>query len=177
VFDFIESSAKNRAVGNHSMNEHSSRSHLILTVRVTGKDLHNGTVTRAKLNLIDLAGSERISKTDAEGERLKEAQSINKSLSALGDVINALGSKKSGHVPYRNSKLTHLLQDSLGGNSKVMMYVNISPVHYNMGESLCSLTFASRCRTVQLGGAKKNDNSKDMEIKRLKGLLRDKSVS
>jgi len=144
---------------------------------VEGKDLHNGTVIKAKLNLIDLAGSERISKTDAEGDRLKEAQNINKSLSALGDVINGLGSKKKGgHVPYRNSKLTHLLADSLGGNSKVMMYVNISPVVYNMSESICSLTFAQRCRTVQLGGAKKNDNSKDIEINRLKGLLRKNSV-
>lgn len=107
--------------------------------------------------MIDLAGSERISKTDATGDRLKEAQNINKSLSALGDVINALGNKKNTHVPYRNSKLTFLLQDSLGdvfistvidflyrlfhsigGQSKVLMFVNISPAIYNLGVLLSS---------------------------------------
>lgn len=101
---------KNRAVGSHDMNEHSSRSHSILTVTCRGKNAIDGSTTYGKLHLIDLAGSERISKTDATGDRLKEAQSINKSLSALGDVINALGNKKATHVPYRNSKLTFLLQ-------------------------------------------------------------------
>lgn len=107
------------------------------------------------MNLIDLAGSERVSKTDASGDRLKEAQNINKSLSALGDVVNALGDRKKGHVPYRNSKLTYLLQDSLSGNSKVLMFVNISPVNYNVSETVCSLTFASRCRNTELGQARK----------------------
>ena len=105
--------------------------------------------------MIDLAGSERVSKTDATGERLKEAQSINKSLSCLGDVINALGNKKATHVPYRNSKLTFLLQDSLGGNSKVLTFVNISPAIYNLGETVCSLNFATRCRSTELGQAKR----------------------
>ena len=99
--------------------------------------------------------AERISKTDATGDRLKEAQNINRSLSALGDVISALGNKKSTHVPFRNSKLTFLLQDSLGGNSKVLMFVNISPAIYNVSETLCSLNFATRCRNVELGQAKK----------------------
>lgn len=114
------------------------------------------TVTVGKLNLIDLAGSERVSKTDATGIVLKEAQAINKSLSALGDVINALGNSRNTHVPYRNSKLTFLLQDSLSGNSKMLMFVNISPAHYNVGETVCSLNFASRCKSVELGQAKKN---------------------
>ena len=103
--------------------------------------------------------TERISKTDATGDRLKEAQNINRSLSALGDVISALGNKKSTHVPFRNSKLTFLLQDSLGGNSKVMMFVNISPAIYNVSETLCSLNFATRCRNVELGQAKKQITS------------------
>jgi kinesin family protein C2/C3 len=151
----------NRAVGSHDMNEHSSRSHSLLTLSVSGKNELSGSSTAGKLHLIDLAGSERVSKTDATGDRLKEAQNINRSLSALGDVIAALGTKSKGasgkgHVPYRNSKLTYLLQDSLGGNSKVCMIVNVSPVSRNVGETVCSLTFASRCRNVELGAAKRN---------------------
>ena len=92
------------------MNEHSSRSHSIITVLCRGVNRRDSSTTSGKLHLIDLAGSERISKTDATGDRLKEAQNINKSLSALGDVINALGNKKATHVPFRNSKLTFLLQ-------------------------------------------------------------------
>ena len=146
---------KNRAVGSHDMNEHSSRSHCILTLTAFGTNSIDGSKSFGKMHLIDLAGSERISKTDATGDRLKEAQNINRSLSALGDVIAALGSKKGTHIPYRNSKLTHLLQDSLGGNSKVMMFVNISPAVYNVSETVCSLTFATRCRNVELGQARK----------------------
>mmetsp|Transcript_26709 Transcript_26709/g.83667 ORF Transcript_26709/g.83667 Transcript_26709/m.83667 type:complete len:710 (+) Transcript_26709:541-2670(+) len=151
--------AQNRAVGGHNMNERSSRSHSIVRLLVLGKNLHTGEEMRAKLHLIDLAGSERVSKTDATGDRLKEAQNINRSLSALGDVIAALASRNKGHVPFRNSKLTFLLQDSLGGNSKVMMFVNISPAVYNVSETLCSLNFAARCRAVELGGASRNVSS------------------
>jgi kinesin family protein C2/C3 len=155
VLDLMSRGQKNRAVGAHDMNEHSSRSHSILTLTVRGENNKDGSTTCGKLHLIDLAGSERVGKTDATGDRLKEAQNINRSLSALGDVINSLGSKKSSHVPYRNSKLTFLLQDSLGGNSKVLMFVNISPAVYNVSESICSLNFAFRCRNVELGQAKK----------------------
>ncbi len=149
----------NRAVGSHDMNDLSSRSHSILTVTCRGRNNLDSATTFGKLHLIDLAGSERISKTDATGDRLKEAQNINKSLSALGDVINALGNKKSTHIPFRNSKLTFLLQDSLGGNSKVLTFVNISPAIYNLGETVCSLNFASRCRSTELGQAKKQVGS------------------
>lgn len=120
---------RNRATAATTMNIESSRSHALLCIKVTGKNLTTGARTLGKiernfaprtlvhtcvgkLNLIDLAGSERVSKSQAQGERLKEAQCINKSLSALGDVIHSLRSK-GPHVPYRNSKLTYLLQDSL----------------------------------------------------------------
>ncbi|CAE7685509.1 KIN14E, partial [Symbiodinium microadriaticum] len=105
-------------------------------------------------------GSHDMNEHSSRRDRLKEAQNINRSLSALGDVINSLGSKKATHVPYRNSKLTFLLQDSLGGNSKVLMFVNISPAVYNAGESVCSLNFASRCRNVELGQARKQSDRK-----------------
>lgn len=161
VLELMKLGQNNRATGSHDMNEHSSRSHSIITLSCRGKNKIDEQTTYGKLYLIDLAGSERVSKTDATGDRLKEAQNINRSLSALGDVINALGNKKQGHVPYRNSKLTFLLQDSLGGNSKTLMFVNISPAIYNLSETVCSLNFASRCRNVELGSARKQINSSD----------------
>ena len=105
--------------------------------------------------MVDLAGCERISRSGAEGQQLKEATSINQSLSALGDVIGSL-CQKSKHIPYRNSKLTHLLADSLGGDSKCLMFVNMSPSITNATESINSLNFATRCRATELGQAKKN---------------------
>jgi hypothetical protein len=110
----------------------------------------------SRLHMIDLAGSERISKTAATGARLKEAQSINKSLSALGNVICALDKGGGGnHVPFRDSKLTHLLSNSLSGNSKVIMMLCVSPTQICGPETLCSLKFAQRCRSTKLGRAKK----------------------
>jgi len=159
IMELIKVGQTNRAVGSHDMNEHSSRSHSIITLSCRGKNRMDGQTTYGKLYLIDLAGSERVSKTDATGDRLKEAQSINRSLAALGDVINALGNKKLSHIPYRNSKLTFLLQDALGGNSKTLMFVNVSPAIYNLSETVCSLNFASRCRNVELGQAKKVQSS------------------
>lgn len=149
-----------RAVGGHSMNERSSRSHSCIRITITGENLDKGVMINAKLYLIDLAGSERVSKTDATGSRLKEAQNINKSLSALGNVMQALGkSKSTTHVPFRDSKLTYLLQDSLSGGSKVLMVVNVSPAAYNQPETLSSLNFAVRCRAIELGKATKNEET------------------
>ncbi|KAM8966335.1 kinesin-like protein KIFC3 [Pelodytes ibericus] len=143
---------KNRATFCTNMNERSSRSHALLTITISGRDQATGAVTTGKLNLVDLAGSERVCKSGAEGERLKEAQNINKSLLALGEVIQALRSKQ-GHVPFRNSKLTYLLQDSLGKGNKTIMMVQVSPLEGNVGETVCSLKFAQRVCKVELGPA------------------------
>ncbi|XP_052335035.1 kinesin-like protein KIFC3 isoform X1 [Oncorhynchus keta] len=142
----------NRATACTNLNEHSSRSHALLIITVAGINFSTGHRTQGKLNLVDLAGSERIAKSGAEGSRLREAQCINKSLSALGDVINALRSRHS-HVPFRNSRLTYLLSDSLSGDSKTLMMVQVSPLVCNMSESVCSLKFAQRVRTIELGNA------------------------
>lgn len=143
--------SKNRSVGATKMNDRSSRSHLVMAIIIEQTNTAKNTKKVSKLSLVDLAGSERLSKTEAEGERLKESLHINKSLSALGDVISALTSKK-GHVPFRNSKLTHMLSDSLGNDSKTLLFVNASPVLYNAQESSCSLDFATRARNVDLSG-------------------------
>ncbi|NXW02306.1 KIFC3 protein, partial [Fregetta grallaria] len=140
----------NRVTECTNLNEHSSRSHALLIVTVRGHDRSTGLRTTGKLNLVDLAGSERVGRSGAEGSRLREAQHINKSLSALGDVIYALRSRQ-GHVPFRNSKLTYLLQDSLSGDSKTLMMVQVSPAEKNTSETLCSLKFAERVRSVELG--------------------------
>ncbi|XP_058722750.1 kinesin-like protein KIN-14Q [Vicia villosa] len=154
VWDVLQTGSNARAVSSTNANEHSSRSHCIHCVMVKGENLLNGEHTRSKLWLVDLAGSERVAKTEVQGDRLKETQNINRSLSALGDVISALATKSS-HIPFRNSKLTHLLQDSLGGDSKALMFVQISPNENDLGETICSLNFASRVRGIELGPAKK----------------------
>lgn len=140
---------KNRMVGATLMNAGSSRSHSIFIISVEQITTANGmdsgaepTIKRGKLNLVDLAGSERQAKTGATGERLKEATKINLSLSALGNVISALVDGKSKHIPYRDSKLTRLLQDSLGGNTKTIMVACISPAEYNYDETLSTLRYA-----------------------------------
>ncbi|XP_042025542.1 kinesin-like protein KIN-14Q isoform X1 [Salvia splendens] len=159
VWEVLRTGSNGRAVGSTNANEHSSRSHCMHCVMVKGENILNGECTRSKLWLVDLAGSERIAKTEVQGERLKETQNINRSLSALGDVISSLATRSS-HIPFRNSKLTHLLQDSLGGDSKTLMFVQISPNENDLTETLCSLNFASRVRGIELGPAKKQMDNK-----------------
>ncbi|XP_062217052.1 kinesin-like protein KIN-14E [Phragmites australis] len=162
VWDVLQAGSNARAVGSNNVNEHSSRSHCMLCIMVRAKNLMSGECTSSKLWLVDLAGSERLAKTDVQGERLKEAQNINRSLAALGDVISALATKSS-HIPYRNSKLTHLLQDSLGGDSKALMFVQISPSDNDVSETLSSLNFASRVRRIELGPAKKQVDTAELQ--------------
>ena len=171
---------KNRSVGETAMNKDSSRSHSIFTIYIeaseaTEKDQQH--ITAGKLNLVDLAGSERQSKTQATGDRLKEANKINLSLSALGNVISALVDGKNSHVPYRDSKLTRLLQDSLGGNTKTVMIANVSPASDSYDETLGTLRYASRAKNIK-NQPKVNEDPKDTmlreyadEIKRLKDML------
>ncbi|XP_058180550.1 kinesin-like protein KIN-14I [Rhododendron vialii] len=163
----IRRGSEQRHTSGTSTNEHSSRSHVILSIVVESTNLQTQSVARGKLSFVDLAGSERTKKSGSHGVQLKEAQSINKSLSALGDVISALFSGNQ-HIPYRNHKLTMLMSDSLGGNAKTLMFVNISPAESNLDESNNSLTYASRVRAV-VNDPKKNVSSK--EVLRLKKLL------
>jgi hypothetical protein len=140
------------------MNSTSSRSHAVFMLYITGAHAPSGARLTGCLCLVDLAGSERLDRSLAEGQAKKEACSINQSLSALGDVFAAL-SAKSAHVPYRNSKLTYLLQPCLGGDGKTLMFVNINPEPASAGESLCSLKFAAKVGGVETnarGGARRN---------------------
>ncbi|KAL8614241.1 Kinesin-II 95 kDa subunit [Nucella lapillus] len=171
---------QNRSVGATNMNEHSSRSHAIFIITVEcseiGADGENH-IRVGKLNMVDLAGSERQAKTGATGDRLKEATKINLSLSALSNVISALVDVKTTHIPYRDSKLTRLLQDSLGGNSKTTMVANIGPASYNYDETLTTLRYANRAKSIK-NKPKINEDPKDAllrefqeEINRLKNQL------
>ena len=158
VHKLVARAKRGRSTYATNMNEHSSRSHSMLSVRVCTKSRWTGASTRGVLHLVDLAGSERVGKSEATGQRLKEAQAINKSLSALGDVIAALATSEK-HVPFRNSKLTYYLQNALGGNSKVLMFCQASPAEDNASETSCSLLFATRARGVALGKATANKSS------------------
>ncbi|RWS29990.1 osmotic avoidance abnormal protein 3-like protein [Leptotrombidium deliense] len=178
--EVMEQGWKNRSVGATLMNADSSRSHSIFTVYVERMDTDSSSensIRKGKLNLVDLAGSERQAKTGASGDRLKEATKINLSLSALGNVISALVDGKSKHIPYRDSKLTRLLQDSLGGNTKTLMVACLSPADNNYDETLSTLRYANRAKNIQ-NKPKVNEDPKDAllrqyqeEIQRLKAML------
>lgn len=147
----IESGKTNRSVGCTNINEYSSRSHCIVTIFIHCSNSEGTFVS--KLNLIDLAGSERICKSEAEGLRMVEACNINQSLSALGKVLYSLAGKQA-HIPYRDSKLTHLLRDSLSGDAKTMMIVTVNPSQDDVSESSSSLSFGARVACVEKGKAK-----------------------
>ncbi|KAJ4844909.1 Kinesin-like protein KIN-14E [Turnera subulata] len=165
--NIIQRGSERRHTSGTQMNEESSRSHLILSIVIESTNLQTQSVARGKLSFVDLAGSERVKKSGSSGSQLKEAQSINKSLSALGDVISALSSGGQ-HIPYRNHKLTMLMSDSLGGNAKTLMFVNVSPAESNLDETYNSLAYASRVRSI-VNDPSKNVSSK--EVARLKKLV------
>jgi len=149
VLTLLELGSSNRAQAATNMNEHSSRSHSIFILTITQTNKKEGGSKIGKLYLVDLAGSEKISKTGATGHTLEEAKIINKSLTTLGRVINNLTDGKSTHVPYRESKLTRVLQESLGGNSKTCLIITCSPSIYNETESLSTLRFGERAKKIK----------------------------
>jgi hypothetical protein len=170
LLDVFNRGACSRTSASTKMNADSSRSHMIASIVVCLRNRRSGNVIRGKLTLVDLAGSERVSKSGATGEQLKEAQSINKSLSALGDVIGALTSG-SQHVPYRNNPLTMLMSDSIGGNAKTLMFVCCSPSNYNQKESQQSLDFAKRCRNVRNNAQRSSTVQQLTQIRALRAEL------
>ncbi|XP_061600385.1 kinesin-like protein KIF3B [Cololabis saira] len=176
---------QSRSVGFTNMNERSSRSHAIFVITVECSEVGldgEDHIRVGKLNMVDLAGSERQTKTGAKGKRLKEAAKINLSLSALGNVISALVAGKCTHIPYRDSKLTRLLQDSLGGNAKTVMIATVGPSHKNFEESLVTLRYASRAKKIK-NKPRINEDPKDAllrefqeEIARLKAQLEERGM-
>eukprot|EP00041_Stephanoeca_diplocostata_P025578 m.672700 g.672700 ORF g.672700 m.672700 type:complete len:716 (-) comp22776_c2_seq4:100-2247(-) len=149
VVETLARGEKNRSVAETKMNARSSRSHLLLQLYVTGHDSLANKTTNAKLTLVDLAGSERILQSEVTGERLVETKNILKSLSALGHVFQNLRTGQ-GHIPYRNSKLTHVLQDSLGGDSKTCVFITVSPLEKHATETLSTLQFGASIRQIHL---------------------------
>ena len=164
VYEVLRRGGQSRAVSATNMNAESSRSHSILVVTVTQKNVETGSMKSGQLFLVDLAGSEKVGKTGASGQTLEEAKKINKSLSALGMVINALTDSKASHVPYRDSKLTRILQESLGGNSRTTLIINCSPSSYNDVETLSTLRFGMRAKTIK-NKAKVNAELSPAELK------------
>lgn len=168
VYQVLERGGNSRAVAATNMNQESSRSHSIFVIEVAQKNVESGAARSGRLFLVDLAGSEKVGKTGASGQTLEEAKKINKSLSALGMVINALSDGKSTHVPYRDSKLTRILQESLGGNSRTTLIINCSPSSYNDAETVSTLRFGERAKTIK----QKAKINEELSPAQLKALLR-----
>ncbi|KAL4778965.1 P-loop containing nucleoside triphosphate hydrolase protein [Aspergillus varians] len=166
VYEVMRRGGNSRAVAATNMNQESSRSHSIFVVTITQKNLETGSAKSGQLFLVDLAGSEKVGKTGASGQTLEEAKKINKSLSALGMVINALTDGKSTHIPYRDSKLTRILQESLGGNSRTTLIINCSPSSYNDAETVSTLRFGVRAKAIK-NKAKVNAELSPLELKQL----------
>jgi kinesin family protein C1 len=165
IDDLMDTAALHRATASTDMNSVSSRSHSIFSLYLKGANEELGAVVTGCLHLCDLAGSERIARSGAEGDRLKEAININKSLSCLTDVFNGLAQKQA-FVPFRNSKLTYFLQPALSGDGKTMMFVNLSPTHESYFESLCSLRFANGVNKIELGKATRNVVEAETDVKK-----------
>jgi kinesin family member 5 len=166
VYEVMRRGGASRAVASTNMNQESSRSHSIFVITITQKNVETGSAKSGQLFLVDLAGSEKVGKTGASGQTLEEAKKINKSLSALGMVINNLTDGKSQHIPYRDSKLTRILQESLGGNSRTTLIINCSPSSYNDAETLSTLRFGMRAKAIK-NKAKVNAEISPAELKAL----------
>ncbi|KAL1411173.1 hypothetical protein Q8F55_002123 [Vanrija albida] len=149
VFKVMKAGGSSRAVSSTNMNAESSRSHSIFVIGIHQRNTDTGSQKSGNLYLVDLAGSEKVGKTGASGQTLEEAKKINKSLSALGMVINSLTDGKSTHIPYRDSKLTRILQESLGGNSRTTLIINCSPATFNEAETLSTLRFGMRAKSIK----------------------------
>eukprot|EP00300_Choanocystis_sp_HF-7_P036457 c52303_g1_i1.p1 GENE.c52303_g1_i1~~c52303_g1_i1.p1 ORF type:complete len:923 (+),score=222.47 c52303_g1_i1:368-2770(+) len=187
VYQVMRYGASLRATASTSMNDVSSRSHSIFMMEVRQRDTKTETIRTGKLFLVDLAGSEKVRKTNAAGERLEEAKNINKSLSALGNVIYALTDPKSTHTPYRDSKLTRILEQSLGGNSKTCLVLACSPSAWNEQETLSTLRFGARAKMIKNRATINQEFTAEQlkimlaqaeaEIERLKALLESGGIS
>ena len=149
VFSLLKIAQQNRAIAATNMNENSSRSHMLFILTINQSNTLDLSAKTGKLYLVDLAGSEKVSKTGAEGKVLEEAKKINMSLTTLGKVINTLTDGKSTHIPYRDSKLTRMLQESLGGNSKTALIVTCSPHSYNISETISTLRFGVSAKNIK----------------------------
>ncbi|KAK4966045.1 hypothetical protein LTR66_012070, partial [Elasticomyces elasticus] len=166
VYEVLHRGGMARMTASTNMNAESSRSHSIFVLTVAQKNLSTGSAKSGQLFLVDLAGSEKVGKTGASGQTLEEAKKINKSLSSLGNVINSLTDGKSSHIPYRDSKLTRILQESLGGNSRTTLIINCSPSNWNEAETVSTLRFGVRAKSIK-NKARVNVELSPAELKQL----------